>query len=209
MTFARRSPPWRRRRDGKQTAGSAPGAMARRWREHRTAMWAELGFMARHAIGYPRLVRDLIWAETVSVILTCRLFLRPQIGLAESGAFHGQREDNQRERGFHVHCDRPLLLKEAGDGAVLHVTRSGQIKFDQSLAQGLCSWKAGEGVRKGLLPGSGFVWGIRGCWPVRREHAADRNGKPFKIIELALEIHPGSCRVNNRLLGALPPGAGR
>jgi ABC-2 type transport system permease protein len=38
-----------------------------------TLLWTELGFLALHAAGYPRLVRNLIWAETVSVILTCRL----------------------------------------------------------------------------------------------------------------------------------------
>jgi hypothetical protein len=59
----------------KKAAGSVPGAMARRWREHRAAPRAELGFLALQATGYPRLVRNLIWAETVSVILTCRLLL--------------------------------------------------------------------------------------------------------------------------------------
>jgi hypothetical protein len=94
--------------------------MARRGREQRAARWAELGFLARHATGYACLVGNLIGAETVSVILTCRLLLCPQIGLAECRTRHGQREDNQRERGFHLHCGRPLLLKDAGDGSVLH-----------------------------------------------------------------------------------------
>jgi hypothetical protein len=49
--------------------------MARRWREHRAARWAELGFLALHAAGYPRLVGNLIRAETGSVILACRLLL--------------------------------------------------------------------------------------------------------------------------------------
>jgi hypothetical protein len=60
---------------GSQAAGSVPGAMARRRREHRAALWAELGFLALHATGYPRLVRNLVRAETVSVILACRLLL--------------------------------------------------------------------------------------------------------------------------------------
>jgi hypothetical protein len=75
MTCARRSRLWGKRRDPKQAAGLAPAAMPMRWREHRTAPWAELGFLALQATGYPRLVRNLIRAQTVSVVLTCRLLL--------------------------------------------------------------------------------------------------------------------------------------
>jgi hypothetical protein len=94
--------------------------MARRWREHRAAPGAELGFLALQATGYPRLVRHIIRAETVSVILARRLLLCPLIGLAESGARYEQRDDNQCWRGFHLHCDSPLPLKDAGDGDILH-----------------------------------------------------------------------------------------
>jgi hypothetical protein len=75
MKCARRSRPWRKWRDRKQAAGLAPGAMTRRRREHCAAPWAKLGFLALYAPGYPRLVRNLVRAETVSVILTCRLLL--------------------------------------------------------------------------------------------------------------------------------------
>jgi hypothetical protein len=78
------------------------------------------------------------------------------------------------------------------------------------LADALPYLSAGEGVRKGLVSGSGSV-GIFAVLGRSVEHAADRHGKPFTIIELAQEIHPRVVPtvVNNGILGATLPAVRR
>jgi hypothetical protein len=67
-----------------------------------------------------------------------------------------------------------------------------------------------RGVRRGLVSGSVSL-GIFAVLARSVEHAADRHGKPFTIIELAQEIHPRvePAVVNNGVLGATLPAARR
>jgi hypothetical protein len=84
-------------------------ALAGRLPEHRAASGTEFGFLVLQAIGYARLVGNLIGAQTVSVILTCLFLLRPQIGLAESGSGQGQRDHNEKKSRFKLHSVKPLF----------------------------------------------------------------------------------------------------
>ncbi|MGA7657396.1 MAG: hypothetical protein WCA96_11525 [Methylocella sp.] len=52
-------------------------ALAGRLPEHCAACGTESGFLVLQAIGYARLVGNLIGAQAVSVILTCLFLLRP------------------------------------------------------------------------------------------------------------------------------------
>jgi hypothetical protein len=86
---------------------------------HRAAPWAQPRLLASHATGHASLVGYFIWAETVGIILTRGLLLCPQVSLANRGSGHGKEERDQNERGCHMHCDGPLLLKDAADGDAL------------------------------------------------------------------------------------------